>query len=76
MKNFSHNSIEESLSNSIETKEVIEAPLVNALQTSVNNLPLQFHIPGHTRGQGLLRQFKELLEKGDKHYKLNLKPTR
>lgn len=64
MKNFSHNSIEESLSNSIETKEVIEAPLVNALQASVNNLPLQFHIPGHTRGQGLLRQFKELLEKG------------
>lgn len=42
----------------------IEAPLVDALENSLQNTPLQFHIPGHTKGSGLLKRFKSILEKG------------
>ena len=42
----------------------IEAPLVDALEKNLLNPPIQFHIPGHTKGSGLLNRFKKLLEKG------------
>ena len=49
----------------INTKQAIEAPLVTALENSLqNNAPLQFHIPGHTRGSGMLERFKKVLENG------------
>ena len=40
----------------------IEAPLVSALENSLENPSLQFHIPGHTKGAGLLERFKNVLK--------------
>ena len=47
-----------------QEEQSIEAPLVDALEQSLINPPLQFHIPGHTKGSGLLDRFKAILEKG------------
>ncbi|MCQ2958228.1 MAG: aminotransferase class V-fold PLP-dependent enzyme [Candidatus Gastranaerophilales bacterium] len=64
------NSFEQPVSNEIlsskqiKENEQVSTPLVDALENSLNNLPLQFHIPGHTRGQGLLDRFKKIMEKG------------
>lgn len=37
------------------------APLFTALQKYAKNNPLQFHIPGHKKGQGMDREFKEFI---------------
>ncbi len=63
MKDFSQTHSDKIDNNTIIAEDV-EAPLVDALQNSLNNPPLQFHIPGHTKGQGLLAQFKTLLKEG------------
>ena len=63
MKDFSQKFLNNSdiQENSVLGQEV-EAPLVSALEDSLLNPPLQFHIPGHTKGAGLLSRFKNLLE--------------
>lgn len=42
-------------------KENIKAPIVETLQRAYDNPSYQFHIPGHTRGNGVLKEFKNLL---------------
>ncbi len=37
------------------------APIVEALKTSVEYPTYQFHIPGHTKGQGVYPEFKKLI---------------
>ena len=39
----------------------INAPIVEALQTAYDNPSYQFHIPGHTRGGGVLKSFRNLI---------------
>lgn len=41
----------------------ITAPLVNAIRQSIKNPTYQFHIPGHTRGEGVFSDFKNLIGK-------------
>ena len=38
-----------------------KAPIVETLQKAYDNPSYQFHIPGHTRGNGTLKAFKQLL---------------
>lgn len=45
----------------VETK--VKAPIVEALQKALENPTYQFHIPGHTRGQGTYPDFKKLIGK-------------
>ncbi|MDD3594572.1 MAG: aminotransferase class V-fold PLP-dependent enzyme [Candidatus Gastranaerophilales bacterium] len=44
--------------------EKIETPLVDALEYIQNHPMVQFHIPGHTKGAGLYKRFKEIVDKG------------
>ena len=39
----------------------IKAPIVEALKQAYENPTYQFHIPGHTRGNGTLPDFKKLI---------------
>ena len=39
----------------------VKAPIVEALKTAYENPTYQFHIPGHTRGNGSLPEFKKLI---------------
>lgn len=41
----------------------IKAPLIDALKKTVENPTHQFHIPGHTKGQGVYAAFKKLIGK-------------
>lgn len=41
----------------------IKAPIVEALQEALKNPTYQFHIPGHTKGQGSYPAFKNLVGK-------------
>lgn len=41
----------------------IKAPIVEALQVAFENPTYQFHIPGHTKGQGSYPGFKKLIGK-------------
>ena len=47
----------------IKIHEVIKvkAPIVEALQKSVDNPTYQFHIPGHTKGRAIFPDFKKLI---------------
>lgn len=45
--------------NKIITK--CETPIVDALMTAYENPSYQFHIPGHTKGKGVLKSFKNLI---------------
>ncbi len=47
----------------INKKTEIKAPLVDALEKFSKNLSVQFHIPGHTHGNGTLKKFKKLIGK-------------
>ena len=40
-----------------------QAPIVEALKRAHNNPSYQFHIPGHTKGNGALPEFKNLIGK-------------
>ena len=46
-----------------ETKEYIKtiAPIVEALKNSYENPSYQFHIPGHTKGRAVYKDFKKLI---------------
>lgn len=54
------------IKNNIDQKETVKvkAPIVEALQTAYDNPTYQFHIPGHTKGKAVLKDFKKLI--GDK----------
>ncbi len=39
----------------------VEAPIVEALQQAFDSPSYQFHIPGHTRGIGVLKDFRNLI---------------
>lgn len=41
----------------------IKVPLIDALKKTVENPTHQFHIPGHTKGQGVYAVFKKLIGK-------------
>ncbi|MFA7658288.1 MAG: aminotransferase class I/II-fold pyridoxal phosphate-dependent enzyme [Candidatus Gastranaerophilaceae bacterium] len=41
----------------------IKAPIVNALKIALEHPTYQFHIPGHTKGQGVYPEFKKLVGK-------------
>lgn len=41
--------------------EEIKAPLVDAIQRSIEKPTYQFHIPGHTKGQGVYPKFKKII---------------
>lgn len=46
-----------------EIKEAagVKAPIVEALKKAYENPTYQFHIPGHTKGKGVLKDFKNLI---------------
>ena len=46
-----------------EKSSKIKAPIVEALKTAYENPSYQFHIPGHTKGCGVLPDFKKLIGK-------------
>ena len=50
----------------IKEKEVIKikAPIVEALKNAYENPTYQFHIPGHTKGKAIFKDFRKLI--GDK----------
>ena len=50
----------------IKEKEVIKikAPIVEALKNAYDNPTYQFHIPGHTKGKAIFKDFRKLI--GDK----------
>lgn len=48
-------------SKNTQKEEEIKAPLVDALQLSVEKPTYQFHIPGHTKGRGVYPKFKKLI---------------
>lgn len=47
-----------------EIQEKIKAPIVEALKTAYEHPTYQFHIPGHTKGKAVFKDFKKLV--GDK----------
>ena len=50
--------------NSVElTGTQVKAPIVEALKQSVEHPTYQFHIPGHTKGQGVYPEFRKLVGK-------------
>lgn len=46
----------------IKKKKII-APIIEALKTAIKHPTYQFHIPGHTKGQGIYPEFKKLIGK-------------
>jgi len=46
-----------------DTKETIKikAPIVEALKTAYENPTYQFHIPGHTKGKAVFKDFRKLI---------------
>ena len=55
--------MEKKLSNNQKTQELqkIKAPIVEALKTACENPTYQFHIPGHTKGKAVYKEFKKLI---------------
>lgn len=59
--------IRENIDNKSDVK--IKAPIVDALKTAYENPTYQFHIPGHTKGKAILKDFRKLI--GDKALSLD-----
>lgn len=51
------------LRQSRDIKEIqkVKAPIVEALKNAVENPTYQFHIPGHTKGKAIFKDFKKLV---------------
>lgn len=45
------------------TGQEIKAPIIDAIKLSIENPTYQFHIPGHTKGQGVYSDFRKLIGK-------------
>jgi len=56
-----HRLIKESISNHIYQDKEVKAPLVEALEKYYKKPAVQFHIPGHTRGLGAYKDFRNLI---------------
>ena len=54
-----------------ENKVCVNAPIVEALKVAYENPTYQFHIPGHTKGKAIFKDFRKLI--GEKA--LNLDTT-
>src|SRR5574344_511928 len=46
-----------------KTYKKVKAPIVEALKQAYEHPSFQFHIPGHTRGNGTLPEFRKLIGK-------------
>ena len=46
-----------------EKSSKIKAPIVEALKKAYENPTYQFHIPGHTKGNGSLPEYNKLIGK-------------
>lgn len=44
-----------------EEKTDVKAPIVEALKTAYENPTYQFHIPGHTKGKAVFKDFRKLI---------------
>ncbi len=44
-----------------ENKIDVKAPIVEALKTAYENPTYQFHIPGHTKGKAIFKDFRKLI---------------
>ena len=47
--------------NSINKATEVKAPIVEALKTAYENPTYQFHIPGHTKGKAIFKDFRKLI---------------
>ena len=45
----------------IKETQKVKAPIVEALRNAVENPTYQFHIPGHTKGKAIFKDFKKLV---------------
>lgn len=45
----------------IKGTQKLKAPIVEALKTAYKNPTYQFHIPGHTKGKAVYKEFKKLI---------------
>ena len=54
---------ETKINHTVKINEVVKvkAPIVEALKNAVENPTYQFHIPGHTKGQAVYKDFKKLI---------------
>ena len=59
--------IRENIDNKSDVK--VKAPIVDALKTAYENPTYQFHIPGHTKGKAIFKDFRKLI--GDKALSLD-----
>lgn len=55
---------------SMERGRNIKAPIVEALEKAYNKNSYHFHIPGHTRGNGVYAPFRKFM--GDKFFKVDM----
>lgn len=46
---------------SLKESTTVKAPIVEALKTAYENPTYQFHIPGHTKGKAIYKDFKKLI---------------
>lgn len=60
-KNCSFKNNVTELNASVSTDKSTRFPIVEALKNACKNPSVQFHIPGHTKGKGILPEFKELI---------------
>lgn len=61
--------IEKQTNREINENINVYAPIVDALQAYYENPTYQFHIPGHTKGNGVFKDFKKLI--GEKALRLD-----
>jgi len=59
--------IRENIDNKSDVK--VKAPIVDALRAAYENPTYQFHIPGHTKGKAIFKDFRKLI--GDKALSLD-----
>ena len=52
----------------IEKRIDVKAPIVEALKNAYENPTYQFHIPGHTKGKAIFKDFRKLI--GEKMHKM------
>ena len=51
-------------------KHTVKAPIVEALERAYKKHSYHFHIPGHTRGKGIYKPFKDFM--GEKFFKCDM----
>ena len=51
-------------------KHTVKAPIVEALERAYKKRSYHFHIPGHTRGEGVYEPFRKLI--GDKFFQCDM----